>query len=363
MTLARRAAPLLGRLLGRGKHAVTVPSMDGALQPNNRLEEARMLTSVTAPDNIVLAGGKLFFSSGCELLSLDAASGTVASEGCMDADVCALAAVPDGGLAVGLANGRVRFAGGRLDGAAAPAPPGRTFRCITAITAIDNETVAVTEGSLDHEAAQWRRDLLGHGESGSVWTARAGDAAARQVAGGLAWPAGIALDRDGAFIVSESWAHRLVKLSASGEPQTVVGDLPGYPGRLSRASDGGYWLCVFAPRSQLVEFVLREREFRERMMREIAEEHWVAPALFSGRDFREPLQGGAVKSMGMLKPWAPTRSYGLVCKLDSDLLPVWSAHSRADGRLHGVTAAVEANGWLYACSQGGDAVVAFSTNQ
>src|SRR5271166_1612037 len=45
----------------------------------------------------------------------------------------------------------------------------------------------------------------------------------------------------------------------------------------------GYWLCVFAPRSQLIELVLIERAFRERMLRELAPECWVAPSLAPAR--------------------------------------------------------------------------------
>lgn len=355
--LARFATPVLDRLLGRGQHAVTVPPMDGALQPNNRLEEATTMARIAAPDNLTLCGGKLVFSSGPELVELDPMSGATSTVNRLQADICAVAAMPGAGLAVGLVDGSVRFIGGPLDGVTA----GRTFKCITAITAIDADTLAIAEGSSVNAAAQWRRDLLSHGSTGSVWTVKAGSSA-RQVAGGLAYPAGIALDSSGFLLVSESWTHRLLQVSEAGTLNTVLDDLPGYPGRLSPAADGGYWLCVFAPRSQLVEFVLREREFRERMMSEIAPEHWVAPALASGRDFREPLQGGAVKSMGVLKPWAPTRSYGLVCKLDHAFQPVWSAHSRADGRLHGITAAVETGGWLFACSQGGNEVVALATN-
>jgi hypothetical protein len=64
-----------------------------------------------------------------------------------------------------------------------------------------------------------------------------------------------------------------------------------------------------------------------------------------------------VRSMGVHKPWAPTRSYGLVVRLDARWQPVSSAHSRAGGQRHGVTGLVEHGGRLLAASQGGDVVV------
>ena len=70
--------------------------------------------------------------------------------------------------------------------------------------------------------------------------------------------------------------------------------LPGYPARLSPASDGGAWLALFAPRNRLIEFILLEHEYRSAMMREIDRPYWIAPALSSGDTFLEPLQAGPV---------------------------------------------------------------------
>ena len=56
--------------------------------------------------------------------------------------------------------------------------------------------------------------------------------------------------------------------------------------------------------------------------------------------------------MGISKPWAPPRSYGLVVRLGSDGLPRYSLHSRSDGHHHGIVSAVEASGYLYMLSRG-----------
>ena len=176
------------------------------------------------------------------------------------------------------------------------------------------------------------------------------------MAGGLAFPYGVALAA-GQLIVSESWRHRLVRIEGSAAIP-VLRDLPGYPARICPAADGGFWLSVFAPRSQLIEFVLREKAFRSRMMAEIDPAHWVAPTLAHAQDFLEPMQGGALKSHGILKPWAPTRSYGLVIRLNAQFQPIASCHSRADGTHHGVTSCIEAGGRLLVASKGGDAILA-----
>jgi hypothetical protein len=88
------------------------------------------------------------------------------------------------------------------------------------------------------------------------------------------------------------------------------------------------------------------------MVAEIDPRYWIAPALSSGQTFLEPLQGAGVKSMGVLKPWAPPRSYGLVIKVAADGRIERSLHSLVDGRHHGVTAVAAQAGALYAVSKG-----------
>ncbi|HXT09657.1 MAG TPA: hypothetical protein VN715_22320 [Roseiarcus sp.] len=86
-------------------------------------------------------------------------------------------------------------------------------------------------------------------------------------------------------------------------------------------------------------------------------DYWIAPALESGRSFLEPLQGGAIKQLGILKPWAPSRSYGLLIRLDGDFRPIASFHSRADGARHGETSCLDLGGRVFISCKGGDMIV------
>ena len=88
------------------------------------------------------------------------------------------------------------------------------------------------------------------------------------------------------------------------------------------------------------------------MMAEIDPEYWIAPKLRSGQSFLEPMQGAHIKTMGVVKPWAPPRSYGLVIRLNADGTPLYALHSRVDGINHGIVAAVEMNGSLFALAKG-----------
>ena len=94
------------------------------------------------------------------------------------------------------------------------------------------------------------------------------------------------------------------------------------------------------------------------MMATVAPAYWIAPSLSSGKSFKEPLQAGGVIRLGIHKPWAPTRSYGLVARLDEQFQPVWSAHSRADGVRHGITSIAELGGRAIITARGSGELLA-----
>ncbi len=337
--------------LGRGDAAVTIPAMDGALRANRRLDDGEVLRAVDEPDNLVATADGVLYSSGDTVFRLAPNSAADRAAAVFDAAVTCLAADADGTLAVGLEDGRVmlhRASGQTLLQSGGTCP---------AALAFDGGSLVVVHGSDVHPPSRWRHDLMERGASGSAWRVGLDGGAPTCLARGLAWPCGVLIE-PGGIVVSEGWRHRLVRLESGPRPlKPLLDDLPGYPSRIVAAAGGGAWLAVFAPRSQIVEFVLREPGYRRRMMQEIHADYWIAPALVSGRSFLEPLQGGAVKHMATLNSWAPTRSYGLVVRLNRAFEPVESWHSRADGLRHGVTSVVEHGGALLVASKGGNAIV------
>ncbi|MBA3039051.1 MAG: hypothetical protein KJ670_16015 [Alphaproteobacteria bacterium] len=350
---------ILNRLLRRD--GATVPSMDGVLRPNALLEKATVLATVAEPDNLVTVGDALVFSSGQGIFRLSSGGLSSLIYDC-GAPVTALASAPDSSLAAGITATGIRLFGGAHDGLLLRHIGPRPARGPTALAFGDADTLFVCLGSAHNEAEEWQRDLMEQRSSGSVWKVDLKTRAATCIADGLGFPNGILVRGEG-VVVSESWNHRLLRFDGTGgrpRPQIVLEDLPGYPGRLSAAADGGAWLAVFAPRSQLIEFVLRERPYCTRMLREIPKELWIAPSLRSGRSFREPMQGGAVRVHGIFKPWAPTRSYGLAIRLDHDLQPLRSFHSRADGTRHGLVSIQEWRGGMVFASRGDGVLGALS---
>lgn len=344
-------ASALDNLFGRGEAAVTVPPLDGAFRPNRALDEAVARFPLGGVDGLAVVAGELLASSGTAIHRLDRGAWSKRSE--YGAEVLCLAAIGADGLAIALATGEIAIEGGRFDRRRYAI---EKTTCVTAMVGTGSE-LFIANGSATNGRDDWQRDLLERNASGSIWHIDLESGTSNRLVGGLAWPAGLAIDADG-LVYSEAWKHQLARIDRArpGRGRVVLADLPAYPGRISQASDG-YWLALFAPRSQLVEFVLREPAYRKRMMAEVPQSYWVAPKLRSGRSFYESLQGGGVKHLGLLKPWAPTMSAGLTVKLDHAFQPRSSLQSRADGRTHGVTSAAEHCGQVFIAARGDGVVV------
>jgi sugar lactone lactonase YvrE len=345
------------RLLGRGSAAITVPVMDGLLLPNRALDQAAVAAELPGIDDLAWDGQGLWASAGPVLWRLD--GDRFSEQRRFDADITALAISRHGRFAVALGGRQVLVLA--ADGAVQATLDklaGQPLCSINALAWDGEDALLLTDGSHQHAPAQWCHDLMTLGHSGRAARWWLGSGEADLLADGLAYAYGVLPGADG-VLVSESWQHRVVKRAAGaaagrgpGNASSLLAELPGYPSRMTPAADGGFWLSCFVCRTQLVEFVLREPAYRQRMVAEIDPRYWIAPALSSGHSFLEPLQGAGVKQMGVMKPWAPPRSYGLVLKVSANGRIQRSLHSQVDGRHHGITALAEHGGQLYAASKG-----------
>ena len=346
------------RVLGRGDAAITVPVMDGALKPNRALDDAEVVATLPDIDDLATDGRALFASAGPVLYVLEA--GRMIEVQRFDANITALAVRSANLLAVALAGKRIVLFSVARKGATSLTEIAVLDRLgdvplnsVNALSFEADDSVLFTDGSTRHDPDDWCRDLMEKGQTGSVgrWHVgtEGGSGSAELLASRLQHAYGVLPQgRAASVLYSESWRHRVAQAGA----QALLADLPGYPSRMAPAARGGFWLTCFVCRTQLVEFVLREDAYRTRMLESVDPRYWVAPSLRSGTSYLEPLQGAGVKQMGVLKPWAPPRSYGLVLHVDAQGHTTESLHSQVDGQHHGITAVVEFGGALYAASKG-----------
>lgn len=333
---------------GRGKASITVPVLDGAFRPNDVLDTAEVVIDLPDCDMVVVENGQIYASAGNQIFEI--IGNNAKSVAVFDAPISAFA-VRDGQIAVGFQSGGLRLSGPA--GAERPwqSACGTAISCPTALMFSGNRLI-VAEGSAQTKPADWSRDLLERNHSGRVIALDLQGDRQELLAQGLSYANGLAENSAGQIVVSQSWSHCLTTLGATDPKQAVLSGLAGYPSRISAAPDGGFWLSIFGMRTQLIEFVLREHAYRKRMMATIDPQYWIAPSLVSRENFLDPLQQGGAKQLGIKKPWAPPRSYGLVVKLDRNFQPDFSFHSRVGGLHHGITSAAELGGALYVVSKG-----------
>jgi hypothetical protein len=110
-------------------------------------------------------------------------------------------------------------------------------------------------------------------------------------------------------------------------------------------------------RDALIEFLKTEPEFVARMKARIEPKHWISPRVVPEFSHDFPIELGATRLFGEIKPWAPSFSYGLLIETDSAMMPVSAAHSRANGVRHAISDVVSWNGALIAVSRGSGAIL------
>lgn len=355
---------IVDRVLFPNREIHAIPVLDGAFSPNQRLDQARQLgDEIERPDDLALGpDGALYLSSGYTIVRC-------AGQDFDRREVFARLAAPVGGLAW-TADGRLIACVSRHGLVALSTSGGIVgtlgksgevaIECPTSVCVAPDGTIYVTDGSRANAPEYWLADLMqNRPPSGRLIQCDPNLDKAGVVADKLAWPSGVVVSHDAEEVwVGEAWAHRLTAFArARNSRRVIVKNYAGYPGRIARDAGAGYWMAFFGLRTQLIEFVLREREFCESMMRTVPPELWIGPMLDGRFNYREPTQIGRIKKLGIQKPWAPARSYGLVARLNGQGEAAESLHSRVDGRLHGVTGVCVAGARVLAVSKGRDSLV------
>lgn len=320
-------------------------TLEGILGPNGRLDDSAGIT-VQSPDALaVAADGRLLVSSGARVMVLDAWARTLLPWADFAAPVTALCASPGGLVAVGLAGGDVHVLDASAHWVEGWAPPeGRARSIVDCVFRSEDELLLVdcgygvdanllTQATWDDQA---RGQVLSLSKAGET----------RVLAASMHCPMAICLDSRGVALVS------LMERAAITELDGTVrqAGYPGYAGRLRRTF-AGYALTCLSRRDPLIEFLKTEPAFVAEMKATIDPHHWIAPRTDPEFSHEFPIELGATRLFGEIKPWAPSFSYGLVIELDEKLMPVGSAQSRANGRRHAISDVATWNGDLVAVSK------------
>ncbi|MBO6718290.1 MAG: hypothetical protein JJ913_10075 [Rhizobiaceae bacterium] len=319
-------------------------TLEGVMGPNGRLDDAEGM-SVDAPQALCVAGdGGLLFSSGNEVRQLSRWGAKAKKWAAFDSAVTAMCTSAGGLVAIGLRGGSVVVLGPDGKAASGWAETALQGHATDCAFASEDEIVAVHNGYVTDadfmSVAPWDDEARGQVISLSR------DGVPKVVADKLHCPMGIARDAAGNWLVSLFERAAIIDI----EGQTKQSGYPAYLGRIRRTAHG-YVLACLARRDPLIEFLKTEREFVAEMKSAIAPRHWISPRASSEFSHDLPIEAGSTRLYGEVKPWAPSFSYGLVIELDDKLMPVGSAHSRANGTRHAISDVIEWNGAVIAVSR------------
>src|SRR5689334_6266779 len=111
MSLASTLRRAVDRVMGgRGEDSITVPVMDGALKPNDRLERAQSIAMVEEADNLLPFDDELLCSSGNLVVAI-AVDGSASTMFDAEGLVTCLATDGGGALAIGIDGRGIRIRG------------------------------------------------------------------------------------------------------------------------------------------------------------------------------------------------------------------------------------------------------------
>ena len=335
------------------RHEPPAMTLEGVLGPNTLLDDAAGV-KVDDPQALCAVDDTLLlFSAGNAVLALSRWDGEPQPWGRFDRPVTALCASPGGDVGIGLADGSFivrNRAGQPIEGWGQPADVGSISDCIFVT---EDEIAIVDNGYRSGEdilsLAPWDET-----SRGQIVAIRRGGSS-RQLATGLHCPMGVARDVHGELIVS--LLERACVVDLSGKVRQS--GFPAYLGRI-RNSGAGYLLSCLSRRDPLIEFLKTEKDFVAEMKAGIDPQHWISPRANPEFSHDFPIELGATRLFGEIKPWAPSFSYGLVIATDQTLVPTGSAHSRANGARHAISDAVSWNGGVIAVSRASGELLRFA---
>jgi ribose transport system permease protein len=144
-----------------------------------------------------------------------------------------------------------------------------------------------SEATVRYEMHEWPTDSLEGRGNGRIICYDPHSKKTTTVLRNLIFPNGVVLASDQESIMfAESWNCSIKRYwfsgSKRGTTEIVIGNLPGYPDNINRASDGNYWLALMGIRSPAFDLAMRKPGFRRRMSKKLPGDEWLSPNINTG---------------------------------------------------------------------------------
>lgn len=125
----------------------------------------------------------------------------------------------------------------------------------------NNGTIYLSDASVRFDHHHVRADFFEHAANGRVVAFDPANGVSRVVLDGLYFANGLALSPGEDFLlINETSRYRTRRLwlrgPQAGQDEVWANNWPGFPDNIRAASNGGYWLALYAPRNPILDWVL-----------------------------------------------------------------------------------------------------------
>lgn len=162
--------------------------------------------------------------------------------------------------------------------------------------------VFFSEATIRYDIFDWATDSIEARGNGRIicWNPKTNSS--RTVLPRRMFPNGICMTGDGvSLFFAETWAGRINRYwfdgPRKGKVECVIGDLPGYPDNIRRASDGNFWVAMLGMRTPALDVAMKMPGFRRRMAQRVAFEEWIYPNINAGGVVKFDVNGRVVESL------------------------------------------------------------------
>ncbi|MFF3707100.1 SMP-30/gluconolactonase/LRE family protein [Streptomyces phaeochromogenes] len=139
---------------------------------------------------------------------------------------------------------------------------GEPLRFCSGVASAADGTVYFTASNRRFGLQEWLGDLMERTATGRLLRLPPGGGEPEVVLDDLDFANGVVLAEDESWVaVAETGAYRLTRLwltgPRTGQRDTLVENLPGFPGNLSRGTDGTVWVALAGPRQRPLDWLRR----------------------------------------------------------------------------------------------------------
>jgi ribose transport system permease protein len=159
-----------------------------------------------------------------------------------------------------------------------------------------------SEATTRYEVHEWFVDALEARGNGRLICHDPSTGTTRTLLRNLRFPNGICVERSGqSLLFAETWVCTIKRYwfvgPRTGEVETVLENLPGFPDNINHASDGTYWVALCGMRNPSFDLAWQMPEFRRRMTQRVSSDEWLFPNINTGCIARFDASGRVLETL------------------------------------------------------------------